>query len=132
MTRQPNDRGRPPRDDEGRATPGPTNAQEVGDHTNATEFTAIAVQLRRRRAASYGLPPWRDACSCRDPWICRCDEPATPSDRLAEAYEAAAESLLHVGMTPAPFLPEMRVMWRKGQRSRELVQSIAEHWQVVA
>jgi hypothetical protein len=120
----------PPRYGESRGHHSPAPLKESSSHTTlAHEYIA---ELHRRRNAKQRVPPWRDACPCRDPWTCWCDESTEPSDRLVDAYEAAAESLLCAGMTPAPFLPEMRVMWRKGLRSRELVRDITSRWQVAA
>jgi hypothetical protein len=37
---------------------------------------------------------------------------------MIAAYEATAETLLALGLPPAPFLPELRAMWRNGGHSR--------------
>jgi hypothetical protein len=116
----------PPRNGEGRATTSPADTKEVDTHTNGTEYIA---GIRRRRAATYRLP--RRDCGCVDPWTCRCDDRG-PSDRMVAAYEAAAETLLNEGFAPAPFLPEMRAMWSKSNRSREMVRTIASRWEVSA
>ena len=120
-------RGGPPRDDEGRATASPTDVK-VDNHTNATEFT---VGLRRRRAASYRVP--RLDCGIHaDPWPCRCyDAPQSP-ERNADGYHAAAQHLLAAGLLPAPNIPAMRLMWRRGAEQRRLSQLIAERWEVAA
>jgi hypothetical protein len=117
-----------PRYGEGRATDSPANAQQVDNHTNATKYIA---GIRRRRAATYRSPAWRDTCSCRDPRTCGCDAEG-PSDRMVAAYEAAAELLIESGFTPAPFLPELRAMWRNGGRSREVMRAITSQWEVDA
>jgi hypothetical protein len=72
MTRQPNERGRPPRDDECRATPSPTNVQQVDTHTNAYEFTAaphepVTAEDRREAAilAEAAELGYRLAVQCR-------------------------------------------------------------------
>jgi hypothetical protein len=115
------------RDDEGRATTSPTDVQEVDNHTNAPHGTAIAVQLRRRRAASYRLPVLD--CGRSDPWYY--DDPE-PSERAADGYYATARHLLAAGMLPAPNVPAMRLMWRRDVEQRELARYIAERWEVSA
>ena len=116
----------PPRDDEGRAPTDPADVK-VDNHTNATDATAIAVQLRRRRAASYRLPVLDSGRS--DPWHY---DPPEPSERTAEGYYATAQHLLAAGLLPAPNVPAMRVMWRRDVEQRELARLIADHWQVSA
>jgi hypothetical protein len=123
------ERGGPPRNGEGRAPTDPANStKEVDDHTNAGKYIA---GIRRRRAASNRISPWRDTCTCRDPWTCGCDAEG-PSDRMIAAYEATAETLLALGLPPAPFLPELRAMWRNGGHSRAVVRAIAARWEANA
>jgi hypothetical protein len=62
----------------------------------------------------------------------RCGDADTPSTCQVEAYEAAVEALLRAGLTPAPFLPEMRAMWRRGKHQRDIVRSITSSWEVAA
>ena len=115
------------RDDEGRATTSPTDVQEVDNHTNAPQGTAIAVQLRRRRAASYRLPALD--CGRAGPWYYA---PLAPSERTADGYYAAAAHLIGLGLLPAPDLGAMRILWRRDTEQRNLARQIAECWQVVA
>jgi hypothetical protein len=120
------------RDDEGRATTSPTDVQEVDNHTNAPQGTAIAVQLRRRRASSYRLPPFGE-CSCRDPWTCRhYDAPPGSLARTTDGYCAAAQHLIDLGLVPAPDLGAMRLMWRRDAEQRRLARYIASRWEVAA
>ena len=62
------------------------------------------AQLRRRREASYRLPPL--ACGCRDPWPCRCHERCPccgqeppPSDHALEGWVSAIVHLDGHGLT---------------------------------
>jgi hypothetical protein len=89
------------------------------------------AETHRRCSATRRLP-WYGKCSCRDPWMCRCDEPAEPSARMVDAYASAASHLLAEGFTPAPCIPEMRVMWGKGRKPRDLARIIASRWEAVA
>jgi len=47
---------------------------------------------------------------------------------VVDAYREAALTLSAAGLTPAPFLPEMREMWRRGGTDRHLVRAIASKW----
>jgi hypothetical protein len=90
----------------------------------------VAVQLRRRRLAACRSMP--AACGCRDPWTCRCWNPDEITDRYVDGYRDAAEHLLAQGLPPAPNLPAMRVMWRRGGTDQRLALRIAEVWEVAA
>jgi len=116
----------PPRDDEGRAPTDPADVK-VDNHPNATDATAIAVQLRRRRAASYRLPVLD--CGRSDPWYY--DRPEL-SERTADGYCAAALHLIAAGLLPAPDLGAMRILWRRDTEQRNVARQIAERGQVVA
>ena len=115
--------GPPPRESGGRAhTLGPAHTQVDDNHDTHADYIA---GLKRRRAATYRVQPLD--CGCRDPWICR-----SPSERMVDAYREAVLTISAVGMTPAPFLPEMRIMWRRGGTDRDLVRTIATRWEVAA
>jgi hypothetical protein len=86
---------------------------------------------RRRRVATYRVPSYRNQCPCRDPWTCHCDDPE-PSTRMVDAYRDAVALILDAGMTPAPFVPELRAMWRRGGADRRLARTISERWEVAA
>lgn len=86
------------------------------------EPTAILGQLRARRAASQRLPIL-DHSGRADPWF------YGPPTR---GYELAARHLLDHGLTPAPNVPAMRVMWRHGGDQQRLAMRIAELWEVGA
>lgn len=86
---------------------------------------------RRRRAATHRLSRYRDNCHHRDPWVCCCDDEPEPSERMVDAYADAVASILDAGMTPAPFLPELRTMWRRGGMDRRLARTLSERWAIV-
>lgn len=83
--------------------------------------------LRRRRNATYRLPPLD--CGCVDPWSCGSSR--NLREGHAASYSAAAEHLLNLGLTPAPNIPAMRELWQRSGDDRRLVQTIAERWEVV-
>jgi hypothetical protein len=95
--------------------------------TASSDVTGIAVQLRRRRAASYRLPVLDSGHA--DPWFY---DDIEPSERTADGYYAAAQHLIAAGFLPAPNIPAMRLMWRRDDEQRELVRYIAERWEVAA
>lgn len=49
---------------------------------------------------------------------------------MVDGYRDAVLLLESLGLTPAPMLPEMRALWRRGGSDRELVSSVAEKWAV--
>ena len=84
---------------------------------------AIRVQLRARRAASQRLPLLE--CGHRsDPW--HYEPPG------AFGYGPAVAHLLEQGLLPAPNRDGLREMWRRGGRSRQVAEFIAERWDLVA
>jgi hypothetical protein len=58
-------------------------------------LTDYLAGLRRRREASYRLPPLD--CGCRDPWPCRCYEPP-PSDHQLDGWVATIVHLADHGL----------------------------------
>lgn len=86
-------------------------------------------QLRQRRAAASRLPVLD--CGHRDPWTCHHDQ-GDVTDRYVDGYRDAAQHLLATGMTPAPNLAAMRVMWRRGGGDRDLVRTVSGRWEVKA
>ena len=48
------------------------------------------------------------------------------SEKQVDGYNAAAEHLRDLGLTPAAFAPELRRLWRRGDR--ELAVELAEEW----
>jgi hypothetical protein len=89
---------------------------------DATQYIA---GLHRRRSATYRIPRF-DHCPCVDPWTCRCQQP----ELTTESYVAAAHHLLDLDLPPAPDLPAMRALWRRGERN--LVRDITSRWEVAA
>lgn len=84
---------------------------------------------KRRHSAAQRLTPLE--CVCRDPWPCRHHEAnAEPSTLQVDAYRDTCRSLLSTGLLPAPRLPEMRALWRRGGEERELAQEISLRWEV--
>ena len=56
----------------------------------------------------------------------------TAAGRQIAAYEDAAVHLLGHGLTPAPKVPAMRAMWKRGGPSRRAAELIAEAWKLPA
>jgi hypothetical protein len=52
------------------------------------------------------------------------------TDPYVSGYRRAARHLLAAGLLPAPCLPEMQAMWSLSREDREIVQEIAENWEV--
>jgi hypothetical protein len=66
------------------------------------------------------------ACGCTD--TCRCDDKVTPTDQRVDGYRQAVQHLDAHGLTAAPLLPELRQLWRAGDR--ELVAAVTARWVV--
>jgi len=85
---------------------------------------------QRRREAALRLPPLA-RCGCiRDPEACvhRCGrEPLT--EKYVDGYSDAGQHLLDRGLTPAPNLPAMRVLWRRCGEDQRLAREISEPWE---
>lgn len=116
--------------DLGNGPPGPPQPQ--GDATTTSrqqvagtcESYGAGRQIhpwRRRRAASRRLEPLH--CGCADPWPCRCSQPP-PSRQWIDGYRDAALHLRRLGLLPAPLIPEMQVLWRRGGADRRLAQEL--------
>ncbi|TMS51021.1 hypothetical protein E0T84_21485 [Mycobacterium sp. DBP42] len=87
--------------------------------------------LRRRRAATQRLTAL--GCGHVDPWTCEChNDSDNATDQYIDGYRDAAQHLMVQGLTPAPNLPAMRGLWRRGGADRDLVRAIAERWEVGA
>ncbi|KAA1249805.1 hypothetical protein F0Q45_13045 [Mycobacterium simiae] len=84
--------------------------------------------LHRRRAHAYRVP--RCDCGCPDPWTCRCDNHDEVTEQYVDGYRDAAQHILDAGLTPAPNVRAMRVMWRRGGSEQRLAQRISEPWEV--
>jgi hypothetical protein len=110
--------------------PDATNAraeQRISSHTTTDEYIG---GLRRRRSASDRLPVLDSGRA--DPWRPWRDDHAQPCDRMLDAYRDAVLTLSAAGMTPAPFLPEMQRLWRRGGADGDLVRAVASRWEVAA
>lgn len=93
------------------------------NNTSTRESNSLVQQAYRRREASYRLPPLEHS-GRRDPW-----HYDPPGER---GYEDAAAHLLELGLTPAPHVPAMRSMWKRGGRSFRAARIIAERWGLAA
>lgn len=101
-----------------------------GADSTTTECDHYIQALRRRRASTYRLPPLQ--CGHVDPWRCDCGDHNEATEKYADGYRDAAVHLLTSGLTPAPSVPAMRILWRRGGADRELVSTIAQRWEVTA
>lgn len=54
------------------------------------------------------------------------------SDPYIDGYRKAARHLLALGYTPAPFKPELQALWTASREDRQLVQAIAQKWELAA
>lgn len=90
-----------------------------------TNSSSTQEQFARRHQAAQRLALLD--CECVDPWIHTCNR-REPTDRQIDAYAAAAELLTSLGYPPAPLLPELRGLWRRGERG--LVSSVTSRWVV--
>ena len=70
-------------------------------------------------------------CGCRDPLGCDHHD-GPPSERMVDGYREAAHHLLDAGLTPYPFLPELRVLWARGGDDQRFARQIAERWELAA
>lgn len=113
---------------ENKKGPGP-ESEAIPETTNG-HHTANVVEymrgLKRRRAATWRLPPL--PCGHADPWTCAHRD--DPSDVQVDGYAAAVEHLNRLGLTAAPFLPELRRMWNRGDR--RLAVTVTERWETAS
>jgi hypothetical protein len=121
----------PPEAEEPGTTPdtGPVQKSGITKPTNQPQTTTPPRQcaadtvagLHQRRKASYRLVPLDRGC--RDPWVCRCTEPALSEDALASWRDAAEHLLATVGMPVMP-LEVRRALYRRGGRDRALAERL--------
>jgi hypothetical protein len=121
---------------------GPAPKKLAAPTTNHVHSRSSQVALRRRREASRRLPILEHA-GVVDPW-----QPyrAAPTDQMVGGYRDAILHLRAHGLTAAPDLPSMRVLWCRaksvgidyfseriddGERDRQLVDEIANRWGLV-
>jgi hypothetical protein len=112
---------------------GPAPPGEPGHHDSATAKPPNTSQnsaprrqcdsdaMRRRRQASYRLPPLD--CGCRDPWPCRCDRPPL-SQKIVDAGAQAAQHLRDCGLPPLVDVETRRALWRRGGDDRRLAREL--------
>jgi hypothetical protein len=99
--------------------------------TTSLAETQCNAPLRRRRAAA--IEARLLACGCSDPWTCKHYQSVSEvSDVQVDAYRDTALTLLALGYTPAPNIPAMRVLWRRGGDDQRLVRKISQTWVVAA
>lgn len=85
--------------------------------------------IRRRRA--YADKASLLSCGrCTDPWTCRCREAQPINDQYVDGYRDAAKHLLAQGLTPAPNVDAMRILWRRGGDDQRIARRISELWEV--
>jgi hypothetical protein len=87
----------------------------------------VTTAIQARRESARRLPPME--CGCSDPWPRRCARPE-PSDKGVEGYAEALAYLASHGLLGAPFLPELRALWRRGDAERRTVREITSRWVV--
>ncbi|WKW97320.1 hypothetical protein Q3O43_20080 [Rhodococcus aetherivorans] len=86
--------------------------------------TGLPIALERRRTAACRLPAL--PCSCRDPWLCRCDTAAGElTGRYLDGWRDAAEHLLEVGIVTSVPAGVLRALWRRGGTDRALAERLA-------
>jgi hypothetical protein len=90
------------------------------------------TQLRRRRAYADKSCHLLACGRCTDPWTCRCYDDPEMSERYIDGYRDAALDLLSEGLTPAPNVEAMRILWRRGGNDQRLAVRLAELWEVAA
>jgi hypothetical protein len=100
-----------------KAAPSESTAADTCEHN------AVPRQLRRRRAASWRLPPLD--CGCRDPWPCRCSEPPL-SEHALDGWRDAALRLLFDGRVPLLPIEVRRALWKRGGPDRVLAEQLHE------
>jgi hypothetical protein len=123
------------RDGEGRATPSPATVEEPPPSSSPTphphdkrahrQGRPETGMWRRRQAAQRLAPLGR--CGCiRDPLHDhhRCGDEIT--ENMATGYKAAVLHLRSLGVLPAPLIPEMQALWRRGGADRQLAQELFE------
>lgn len=126
----------PPEKDEGRAH---VPAATTYTYTTSHHHEASSRHSRRcsgrggglvvRRATALRMPPL-GMCGCvRDPDVdrhrCRDTE---PSDKQVDGYRDAVGHLRDLGLTPAGFTDELRLLWRRGGQDRRLAVEVAQDW----
>jgi hypothetical protein len=111
----------PPPSGEGGGGPNGT-ASHTTRTSNHYEAGKSKFNPRNRRRASWRLPVLDSGRS--DPWWY-----PEPDER---GYPAAAHHLIELGLTPAPHRDGLHLMWRRGGRSRQAAELIAQRWEVAS
>jgi len=105
--------------------PGRRNGPPETRKADAASTTMSPKHNRQRTREAWRRRPWLD-CGCTD--TCRCNFKDHPTPTRVDAYADACRYLQHHGLLPAPLIPEMREMWRRGDR--DIVQDITTQWVV--
>lgn len=95
--------------------------------SGCTEYMR-GLRHRRQDAALRAEPL---ACGHRDPLTC-CHHNEPLTDRGVDGYRDAAEHLFALGLSPHPFTPELRALWRRGGHDRATAVRIAERWELAS
>ena len=99
-------------------------ASAAAKHLNNASLDGHAhtvAALRRRREASWRLPPLE--CGCRDPWRCRCTSAALSAAAL-DGWRDAAQHILANGWIPLLPLEVRRALWRRQGADRLLAKRL--------
>jgi hypothetical protein len=120
----------PPGDGSGRPPSGRSAhaASVAAKHLNNASVNGRAVTvagLRRRRSASWRLPPLDCRRRTADPWLCRCNRPRL-SEKMITAGADAARHLISVGCVPLLELDVLRALYRRGGNDRQLARELYE------
>lgn len=91
---------------------------------------SVLAQMKRRQYIAIRSAPLN--CGCRDPLVCRCGRPDEVTEQYVDGYRDAAHHLLSQGLTPAPNIAAMRVLWRRGGDEQRLAVRLSELWEVAA
>ncbi len=94
--------------------------------TAAAEYVA---GIHRRRAYADNKARLLACGNCTDPWTCRCYLKNEITDQYLTGYRSAAIHLLDQGLTPAPNIEAMRILWRRGGDDQRLAARLAELWE---
>lgn len=110
----------------------PRIRRNPGTTARATSTTTTVADLNskaQRAQIAWRRRPRLD-CGCID--ACRCEFKANPTPKRVDAYAEAVAHLRQHGLMPAPLIPELRELWRRGPEDRRTVEQITTAWPVSA